>query len=412
MKTGPPASPTHRTVANEVDLSSGRSFVDGFPHDYFSWLRREHPVWWHQPTANTPDGVGFWVVSRHAEAVAVMRDPVTFSSGAGGTAIVDTPAANATLNQSDDPQHHRLRSLVNRGFTPTTIGRLEGDLRKRAETIVNAVPPGEPFDFVAVVAQELPLQAICSVLGVSQSDREGLAQIVNAGLHAETGEVLGSEHVRELGAYAQALITEKRRHPRDDIFTIVVHAGQDGGATPLTDKELRAFFTLLFPAGAETTRGAIAGGVLALIEHPDQAARLRSDPGLVKTAVEEIVRWTSPSAYKRRTATRDVELAGTPIRPGDKVTYWEMSANRDETVFEEPFRFDVGRQPNPHVGFGLGSHFCLGASLARLELRLMLETLLAHFDCFELAGTPTWPPNNRLIGMTHLPLVAHAAETA
>jgi cytochrome P450 len=397
---------------NLVDLSSGRSFVGGFPQEFFAWLRREHPVWWHPPTENTPDGAGFWVVSRHAEAVAIMRDPVTFSSGAGGTAIVDTPGAKVTLNQSDDPQHHRLRSLVNRGFTPTTIGRLEEDLRARAESIVDGVPRGEPFDFVSVVAQELPLQAICGVLGVSQSDRVDLARIVNAGLHAETGEVLGSAHVRELGEYAQALISHKRRHPADDIFTIVVHAGEDGSAEPLTDKELRAFFTLLFPAGAETTRGAIAGGVLALIEHPDQATRLRSDPALVKTAVEEIVRWTSPSAYKRRTATREVELAGTAIQPGDKVTYWEMSANRDESVFEDPFQFDVGRQPNPHVGFGLGSHFCLGASLARLELRLMLETLLARFDGFELAGTPTWPPNNRLVGMTHLPLVAHAAVSA
>lgn len=390
-----------------IDLSSGRAFVGGFPHEFFTWLRREHPVFWHEPTATTPDGVGFWVVSRHADTVAIMRDPTTFSSGLGGTAIVDTPAANVTLNQSDDPQHQRLRSLVNRGFTPTTIGRLEAELRRRAETIVDAVPVGEPFDFVSVVAQELPLQAICSVLGVSQEDRAALARIVNAGLEAETGEVLGSEHVRELGAYAQGLIEEKRRDPAADIFTIVVHAGEDGSAEPLTDKELRAFFTLLFPAGAETTRGAIAGAVLALIDHPDQADRLRADPGLIKPAVEEVVRWVSPSAYKRRTATRDVEIAGTPIQRGDKVTYWEMSANRDETVFDHPFRFDVGRQPNPHVGFGLGAHFCLGASLARLELRIMLETLLERFGSFELAGVPTWPPNNRLIGMTQLPLVAH-----
>ena len=390
-----------------VDLTNGRAFTSGFPHEFFARLRREHPVWWHQPTPLTPNGVGFWVVSRHADAVTVIRDPVTFSSGAGGTAIMDTPAANVTLNQSDDPQHHRLRSLVSRGFTPTTIGQLESDLRQRANRIVDAVPVKEPFDFVAVVAQELPLQAICSVLGVSQADRARLARIVNAGLEAETGEVLGSDQVRELGRYAQVLVEEKRHHPGDDIFTIVVHAGTDGSTDPLTDKELRAFFSLLFPAGAETTRGAIAGGVLALMERPDQRELLRAKPAAVKTAVEEIVRWTSPSAYKRRTATRDVELAGTPIRRGDKVTYWEMSANRDELVFDDPFRFDVSRYPNPHVGFGLGSHYCLGASLARLELRIMLETLLARFEWFEPAGPPTWPPNNRLIGITHLPLVAH-----
>ena len=339
-----------------IDLSSGRSFTSGFPHDFFARLRRDHPVWWHEPTANTPDGIGFWVVSRHADAVAVMRDPATFSSGVGGTAIVNTPSANVTLNQSDDPQHHRLRSLVNRGFTPTTIGRLEEDLRRRAEDIVDAVPIGEPFDFVAVVAQELPLQAICSILGVSQTDRAALARIVNAGLEAETGEVLGSEHVRELGVYAQALIEEKRRNPAGDIFTIVVHAGEDGSAEPLTDKELRAFFTLLFPAGAETTRGAIAGGVLALIEQPDQAARLRADRALVKPAVEEIVRWTSPSCLQAADGhpRRRVGRHGDPRRrQGDLLGDVGQPGRRQSSRIRSVSM--SGGQPNPHVGFGLGT---------------------------------------------------------
>ena len=392
--------------AMAVDLSSGRSFEHGFPHEWFTRLRHEQPVWWHEPTEHTPGGVGFWVVSRYADTVAIMKDAATFSSGEGGTAINDSPGAGITLNQSDDPQHWRLRSLVNRGFTPRTIGRLEDDLRRRAREIVDALPAGEPFDFVAAVAQELPLQAICSILGVPQEDRRELARIVNLGIEAETGEVLGAAQLRELGEYGQGLIDAKRRAPADDILSIIVHAGGDD-APPLTDRELKAFFNLLFPAGAETTRGAIAGGFLALVEHPDQLDRLRAEPALMKTAVEEILRWTSPSAYKRRTAMRDVELGGQPIRTGDKVTYWEMSANRDEAVFDDPFNFDVGRDPNPHVAFGLGKHFCLGASLARLEIRLMLDELLGRVGRFELAGTPTWPRNNRLIGMTHLPVVAH-----
>jgi len=392
--------------ATAIDLSAGRSFEQGFPHGWFTWLRREHPVWWHRPTEHTPGGVGFWVVSRYHDAVAVMRDPATFSSGEGGTAIDDSRGAGISLNQSDDPQHWRLRSLVNRGFTARTIGALEDDLRRRAREIVTGLPVGEPFDLVGAVAQELPLQAICSILGVPQEDRRQLAAIVNEGIEADTGQVLGADALDALGAYGASLVETKRRQPADDILSVIVHAGDEDTA-PLTDRELKAFFNLLFPAGAETTRGAIAGAVLAFVERPDELDRLRADAGLMKTAVEEILRWTTPSAYKRRTATRDVELGGETIRAGDKVTYWEMSANRDEAVFAEPFRFDVGRDPNPHVAFGLGKHFCLGASLARLEIRVMVEELFAGVDRLELAGPPVWPRNNRLVGVTHLPVIAH-----
>jgi cytochrome P450 len=403
---------TARDVVPTVDLSWGKSFVHGFPHDFFAWLRREHPVWWHEATEHTPGGEGFWVVSRHADAVAVMRDPATFSSGVGGTAINDSSGAGLSLNQTDDPQHWRLRSLVNRGFTPRTIGRLEDDLRGRARQIVASLPVDEPFDFVSNVAQELPLQAICSILGVPQEDRRKLAEIVNAGIESDTGEILGAAETRILGAYGSDLIRHKRNQPADDILSIIVHAGGDDGTPPLTDRELKAFFNLLFPAGAETTRGAVAGGLLAFIEHPDQLAGLEADPTLMRTAVEEIVRWVTPSAYKRRTVTRDVEIGAQHLRPGHKVTYWELSANRDETVFADPFVFDIGRDPNPHVGFGTGIHFCLGASLARLEIRVLFEELLDRFGAFELAGSPSWPSNNRLIGMTHLPVVAHLHQGA
>ena len=390
-----------------VDLSWGMSFVNGFPHDFFGWLRAEHPVWWHEPTEHTPGAEGFWVVSRHADASAIMRDPATYSSGLKGTAINDSPGAGLSLNQTDDPQHWRLRSLVNKGFTPTTIGRLESDLRARANQILDEIPVGEPFDFVRTVAQELPLQAICSILGVPQADRRKLADIVDEAINADTGEVLGAAQLKILGGYGVDLIAEKRRNPADDILSIIVHAGGDDGTEPLNDRELKAFFNLLFPAGAETTRGATAGGLLALIENREQWELLQQQPEVARTAIEEIVRWTSPSVYKRRTATRDVELNGQLIHEGQRVTYWEMSANRDELVFDEPFRFDVSRSPNPHVGFGLGVHFCLGASLARIELRIVFEELIARFASFELAGSPIWPRNNRLVGMTALPVIAH-----
>ncbi|HEX2171066.1 MAG TPA: cytochrome P450, partial [Dehalococcoidia bacterium] len=264
-------------------------------------------------------------------------------------------------------------------------------------------PVGEPFNFVEMVARELPLQAICNILGVPQEDRGQLAEWVDLGTEAETGEVIATEYVRLVGAYGEQLIDRKRRQPADDILSVVVHARLDDGSQ-LNNRELRAFFSLLFPAGAETTRSAIAGGLLALIENPDQLARLRADRGLLKFAIEDMLRWTSPSVYKRRTAIDGVVLHGRRIERGQKVTIWEMSANRDEAIFADPFRFDIGRQPNPHIAFGYGPHFCLGASLARLEMRVMFEDLLSRFDRFELAGEPRWTVNNRLVGLRDLPL--------
>ncbi|MEZ5261130.1 MAG: cytochrome P450 [Acidimicrobiales bacterium] len=388
-----------------LDLSWGRTFANGFPHPFFAWLRREAPVWWHEPTEHTPEGAGFWVVSRYADVVAMFKDPDTFSSELGGTQIAASNGAGLQLNQTDDPHHRRLRALVNKGFTPRMIGRLEDDLRGRARAILDAVDDGAPFDFVSRVARELPLQAICGVLGVPQSDRLELCEIVDRGVGAETGEVVAMDAVRQLSGYARTLLETKRAEPADDILSIIVHAELDDGSR-LTDKELRAFFNLLFPAGAETTRSAMAGGLVALMERPEQWRALQEEPARLKVAIEEIVRWTSPSVYKRRTTRRDVELGGRHLPAGSKVTLWEMSANHDEAVFTDPFEFDIGRDPNPHVGFGLGTHFCLGASLARLEIKVMYEELLDRFDHLEPAGEPRWTNNNRLVGMTELPVRA------
>lgn len=395
-----------------VDLSTGDSFRSGFPHGVFRWLRANDPVHWHEPTAKTPDGEGFWVVSRHADVMAVFRDPVTFSSDRagglrerGGTGMKDERSAGSMLNMTDDPQHYRLRSLVSRGFTPRAVSALEDELRRRTRALLDAVGD-EPFDAVHGFARELPAQAICIVLGIPDDDRRNLLDWLDAGIEADSASIVSSEATALIRQYATGLIAAKRAEPDDGIMSTIVHARLDDGEM-LTDRELTAFFALLFPAGAETTRSAIAGGIKAFVEHPDQYERLRDDPALIATAVDEIVRWTTPSVYKRRTASRDVELAGTTIRAVDKVTVWEMSANRDETVFEAPFVFDVGRHPNPHIGFGFGIHYCLGASLARLELRVALEELVDHFERFEAAGPHEWTPNNRLFGLKHLPVRGH-----
>jgi cytochrome P450 len=395
-----------------VDLSNSRSFTGGFPHDFFTHLRREAPVWWHEPTEVTPNGVGFWVVSRYDDVVAVFKDAETYSSELGGTQIYDGKGMGYQLNQTDDPKHRRLRALVNKGFTPRMIGQLEGNLRERARRILKGVPVGETFDFVPAVARELPLQAICSILGVPHEDRAELIEIVDLAVSAGDGTVMSPQYLKRLSAYADTLIARKRAEPANDILSVIVHAQLDDGSPQLSNLELRAFFNLLFPAGAETTRGAIAGGLLALIENPPEMDRLRARPELMKTAIEEMVRWTSPSVYKRRTATRDTELRGRAIRKGQKVTVWEMSANRDEDAFDDPFRFDVGRDPNNHVGFGLGAHFCLGANLARLEIRVMFEELFARFARFEVAGPLAWTNNNRLVSLTQMPLRVFPARAA
>jgi cytochrome P450 len=387
-----------------VDLSNSRSFANGFPHDFFTWLRRNEPVWWHEPTRYTPNDVGFWVVSRYEDVVAVFKDPETYSSELGGTQIYDGRGMGYQLNQTDDPKHRRLRALVNKGFTPRMIGRLEEELRRRTKSILDAVPAAETFNFVPAVARELPLQAICSVLGVPQEDRAAIIEIVDLAVGAGDGTVMSPQYLKQLSAYADTVVERKRSNPADDILSVIVHAQLDDGSPQLNNQELRAFFNLLFPAGAETTRGSIAGGLLALMENPEDLERLRNGPQLMKTAIEEMVRWTSPSVYKRRTTTRDAELKGRLIRQGQKVTVWEMSANRDEDAFENPFRFDVGRDPNNHVGFGLGTHFCLGANLARLEIRVMFEELLERYERFEVTGPLAWTNNNRLLSLTQLPL--------
>jgi cytochrome P450 len=399
-----------------IDLSDHTTFAHGFPHDHFTWAREHAPIYWHEPTAFTPDGEGFWVMSRHEDAMAVMLDPETFSSDkgggrvAGGTGLSDEYQAGKFLNWTDDPRHKRLRSLVNKGFTNRAIHELEAELRRRTVALIEAMPEGEPFDFVERFSRDLPLQAICLLLGVPQEDRAQLAAWVDAGVAAPTPEIIAREYARQLRDYGARLIAEKRNNPTGDIMSTIIQArlepeedGSEGG--PLSDNELLNFFMLLFPAGAETTRSAIGGGLVALLDNPDQLDRLRT-AGIaeMRTAVDEILRWTTPSIHKRRTATRDVDYKGHRIRAGDKVTYWEMSANRDAAVFDDPFRFDIARSPNRHIAFGFGAHVCLGASLARMEMRLAFSELLARIETFTPEGPVDWMPSNRLLGIRRMPL--------
>jgi cytochrome P450 len=405
-----------------IDLTDLDRFADGFPHAMFTELRRTAPVWWQAPTGHTPGGEGFWAITGHAPLLAVVRDPQTFSSetgpgraGAGGTILEDLAAGvgpGVMLNMCDPPTHTRIRGLVSRDFTPRPVEALVPFLRARAATILDEVAARGTCDFLVDVAAELPLQTIARILGVPEADSHQLFAWTSTILDYRDRDLEGTsdalaEAALGMVGYGADLIEEKRRAPADDMLSAVVHATReddDGTVEALSAGELSAFFSLLFVAGSETTRNSIAGGVLALIESPGELVRLQRDRTLIPTAVEEILRWTSATAYNRRTATRDVELGGQLIRAGDKTTHWYPSANRDETVFADSFRFDVGRDPNPHVAFGAGLHHCLGAALARTEVRVMLEELLERFSAFELAGPVEWGRSNKHTSIRHLPL--------
>ncbi|MEE6136811.1 cytochrome P450 [Mycobacterium sp. 050128] len=402
-----------------IDLTDLDNFANGFPHELFAVHRREAPVYWHEPTDNTPDGEGFWSVATYAETLAVLKDPATYSSvtgGArpfGGTLLQDLSIAGQVLNMMDDPRHSQIRRLVSSGLTPRMISAVENDLRSRARRLLNDVVPGEPFDFLVDIAAELPMQMICILLGVPESERHWLFEAIEpqfdfgGSRKASLSQLSASERDAAAGSrmynYGQELIASKRADPTDDMLSVVANATVDEVDGPVpSDLEVYLFFSLLFSAGAETTRNAVAGGLLSLAEHPDQLRALRTDFGLLPTAVEEMVRWTSPSPSKRRTATRDVVLGGQSIEAGQKVQIWEGSANRDASVFDRADEFDIARKPNPHLGFGQGVHYCLGANLARLELRVLYEELLSRFGAVRVVAPVEWTRSNRHTGIRHL----------
>ncbi|MDZ7881997.1 MAG: cytochrome P450 [Mycobacterium sp.] len=399
------------TLADLTDLDN---FAGGFPHDLFEVHRREAPVYWHEPTEHTPDGEGFWSVATYAETLAVLRDPETYSSVTGGTRpfggtlLQDLSVAGQVLNMMDDPRHAQIRRLVSSGLTPRMIARVTDDLRGRARTLLDAVEPGVALDFLVEVAAELPMQMICILLGVPETERHWLFEAIEpqfdfgGARSAAVGQLSPEEAGTRMYEYGQQLIAAKRAAPSDDMLSLVANAFRDDEAAELSDLELYLFFSLLFSAGAETTRNSVAGGLLALIEHPDQMLRLQADPQLLPSAIEEMVRWTTPSPSKRRTATRSVTLGGCAIEAGQKVQIWEGSANRDPAVFQDPDVFDIARKPNAHLGFGHGVHYCLGANLARLELRVLFGELLPRFQGARLVRPVEWTRSNRHTGIRHL----------
>jgi cholest-4-en-3-one 26-monooxygenase len=393
----------------EVDLADARTFVTGVPHEYLAWLRHNDPVHWNDEA----DGPGFWAVTRYADCVAVNRDYEKFSSYLKTSLVYEMPEEDLAQQQMmmvnmDPPMHTRYRRLVNKGFTPRTINALEERIHRETDVIIDRVCEKGSCDFVTEVAAELPLVVIAELLGVPNEDRHRMFDWSNRMVGSEDPEYQDPDSVptdaaMELFAYAAGLYAVKQASPHDDLMSVLTQVEVDGER--LSELELDLFFMLLTVAGNETTRNLISGAMQAFFDHPDQWQRLIDDRSLLKPAVEEMLRFVTPVMNFRRTATQDLEIAGVPIKEGDKVVFFHASANWDEEAFEDPDRFDVSRDPNPHMAFGGGGpHFCLGANLARMEIRVMFEHLLDRLPDIRPDGDIQRLQSRFINGVKHLPV--------
>ncbi|MDV7241339.1 MULTISPECIES: cytochrome P450 [Rhodococcus] len=393
----------------DVDLYDPDTYVNGVPHEMFAALRRDAPIYRHYDHSGQP----FWCVTRHADIVAVNRDATTYSSWRGATYIDDLDPADLAGQQlmmlnMDPPDHTALRKIVSKGFTPRRIGELHDILARRATTIVDAVIERGECDFVVDVASELPLQAIADFLGVPQEDRKLIFDLTNQMIGSSDPEFHGEagqerDAAAQMFAYSQSMFEDRQQHPRDDIATALIKADVHG--EKLSELDFNMFFMLLAVAGNETTRNAISHTQLALMEHPDQRRKVLDDPAKLDSLIEEGLRWATPVMQFRRTATTDTVLGGVEIAEGDRVVIWHMSGNRDEAVFDDPYAFDIDRSPNHHVAFGGGGHhFCLGANLARAEMKVMLAEILRRMPDMEQTEPAQRLRSNFINGLKHLPV--------
>lgn len=404
---------------DDADLTSHDAYTSGVPHATFARLRREDPVHWTDET----DGSGFWSILGYRDALAVSRDYQTFTSVQGirlEEMDDEQTAARRTLMEQDPPDHTRLRRLVNRGFTRKTVATFEDAIRQLAGEVLDVALPKSEFDFVKEVAEQLPMRMLGKLLGTSDADGHQLVRWGDALLGNTdpefTDHVVGlsdteafrmvpfrSPAALEIFRYAQEQAADRRTCPRDDIISQLLGPTSDG--EPLSDHEFNNFFTLLVAAGNDTTRYTMTHGIWSMLNHPQLWSEWKARPELTNTAVEEILRTSAVTMHFRRTATADVELGGKKIKAGDKVVMWFNSANHDDEGFPDPFRFDLARDPNDHMSFGRnGPHLCLGAWLARMEVRVLFEELMKRVDRLEPNGPIEHLRSNFIAGIKHLPV--------
>lgn len=393
----------------KVDLIDQSIWERGVPYEVFEELRRTDPVHWHEE----PDGPGFWALTRHDDIRAVSNDPARFSSYAAGVSRLDVEdethleAYRSIVIAQDPPEHRRSRGIVSTIFTPRAISGLEAAVRTLARDAVAQALEKRKIDFVAEYAAPVPMHTISEMMGVPEEHRLRLLELSGGLIDDQDPEVADTPEFRtnaqiEVFMIAQQLAERERATPGNNLTQRLLNAEVDGWK--LSEAEFNTFFMFLIIAGNETTRTAMSGGLTTLLDHPEQLAALREDPSLLPSAVEEMLRFWPPIHHFRRTAMCDVEMRGKTIRKGDKVLMWYPSGNRDESVFDDPNRFDIRRSPNDHLSFGHGEHFCLGASLARLEMRVMFEELLGSVSEIRRLGPPRRLRSNLINGIKELPV--------
>jgi cytochrome P450 len=406
----------------DIDLNDLDLFVHGDPHAAWKTMRAQAPLHW-----SPKDESGFWSITRYEDALRAYRDPYTFSSERGialnyGLTDEDRMAQEAGFGQmlivTDPPRHTRMRQIVNKRFTRRALAPLEPHVRAIAAEILDSVAPTGECDFVVDVAAKLPTAVICEMLGIPRPDWDMMFTVANMSIGNQDPEYQIEGDAYKTGRQAQLncfnyfinIIGERRKNPGNDLVSALAHGEIEG--LKLTDLEILFNCFLLIIGGQETTRNATSGGMLALINEPAQRERLMKDRSLLPTAVEEFLRYTSPVTHIMRTATRDIEIHGRKVKDGDRVIIWNASANRDETVFPDADRFDITRTPNDHLALGHGEHFCLGANLARLELRVIVDEVLNRLPDMEQAGEAERLRSNFVAGIKHLPVRFTASRAA
>lgn len=409
--------------ATITDLINASAYgQNGVPHDLWTHLRKESPVYWYAQRGHTP----FWAITKHEDIMEVSSQPDIFSSEAGGIIVLNeaqiqsfieggsgSPLAQMkTIITMDPPEHRAYRKVASGYFTPRGVTNLDEIVKSSAAAIFDDLPTEGEVDFIEAIAQKHPLRVLATILGIDKEQEERLLVI--------TQELFGSEDLdmrrggedretarKELGMEFYMLfdeiIKDRRSCPRDDLATMLANAELSDGC-PLGQLETLGYYLIVFTAGHDTTRNALSGAISAFLDHPDEFERLRKDPSLSKAAVDEIVRWTTPVNYMKRQAVQDYELRGQKIKAGEELALFYCSANRDEDVFDDPFTFDITRSPNRHLGFGWAEHYCLGAHLAKASMKALTEEMVRRIDWMEPNGERTFISSNFVVGLKTLPV--------
>ncbi len=395
-------------METKIDIYDPDLYVEGPIHEIFADLRRTEPVYWQ----DMPGEPGYWAILRHADLCAVAKDPAIFSAEEKGVVLEDPEPEQLAQSRNmmlmmDPPRHSDHRRPLVSSFKARAIGELEGRVRAICRSILEQVPESGEVEFVHDVAAMLPNQVVGELMGLPPEDAHRIRRWAEESTSAQDPELASTyqsaDGMTQMAVYAIELAARRRQEPpRDDLMSLIL-AGDFGGG-PMTDLEFGSFFVQLVTAGNDTTKTMLSSGLLALLEHPDQLAELRGDFSLMPDAVEEILRYANPLHYFRRTALRDTVIGGQAIAAGDKIAMMYTSANRDEAVFDRPQEFDIHRSPNPHLSFGIASHFCLGVHLARLEGRVFFEELLTRFPTITQTGPARRIRSNLNNGLKTLPV--------